>query len=125
MQERVKRLLGLFDGVGVEAFYVTAPENRYYLSGFTGTSGALLLCRNHSYLITDFRYTSQAAQECPGFTIIEAPGNSLEALAGLCLQGHVTQLGCEGDNLTYTQFLALQQGLTGVALKPVSGVVEG
>ena len=107
------------------AFYVTAPENRYYLSGFSGTSGALLLCRDHSYLITDFRYTRQASLECPGFTIIEAPGNGIEALAGLCRADHVPQLGCEGDNLTYTQYQNLQKGLTEVELKPVSGVVEG
>jgi len=125
LQERVKRLQGLFDVNGVDAFYVTAPENRYYLSGFSGTSGALLLCRNNSYLITDFRYTSQASQECPGFEIIEAPGNGIEALAGLCRKDHVSQLGCEGDNLTYAQFQALRQVLTSVELKPVSGVVEG
>lgn len=124
MQERVKRLYELFDRIGVEALYVTDPENRYYLSGFSGTSGSLLLCQNHSYLITDFRYTTQAARECPGFEIIEAPGNGMAALADLCRECHVAQLGCEGDNLTYTQFLNLQKALTAVALKPVSGVVE-
>lgn len=125
MQERVKRLRGLLNDVGMEAFYVTAPENRYYLSGFSGTSGALLLCREHSYLLTDFRYTSQASQESSGYTIIEATGNGIEALAELCGKGHVSQLGCEGDNLTYTQFQNLQQGLNGVELKPVSGMIEG
>ncbi|HBC93535.1 MAG TPA: Xaa-Pro dipeptidase [Pelotomaculum sp.] len=125
MQERVKRLQGLFDGIGVDAFYVTAPENRFYLSGFSGTSGALLLCRDSSYLITDFRYTSQASRECPGFEIIEAPGSGIEALAGLCQKDRVSQLGCEGDDLTYARFQTLRQVLTGVALKPVSGVVEG
>jgi Xaa-Pro aminopeptidase/Xaa-Pro dipeptidase len=118
-------LYGFFDDSGVEALYITTPENRYYLSGFTGTSGALLLCRNHSYLITDFRYTSQATQECPGIKVIEAPGDGIEALSELCRKDHISQLGCEGDNLTYNQFLNLQQVLNGIELKPVNGVVEG
>lgn len=122
--ERVKRLNAFFDGIGVAAFYVTAPENRYYLSGFSGTDGALLLCRNHSYLITDFRYTTQAARESPGFEVIKAPGNGIMTLDELCRQNHISQLGCEGDNLTYNQFQDLQKGLSKVELKPVSGLVE-
>lgn len=125
MQERVKRLCELFSDAGIDAFYVTAPENRYYLSGFSGTSGALFLCRDSSCLITDFRYTSQAKNECPAFEVIETKENGIEALAGLCRQNHVSRLGCEGENLTYNQFQELQQGLTGVELKPVSGLVEG
>lgn len=124
IRERVNRLSAFFVDTGVEALYVTAPENRYYLSGFTGSDGALLLCRNQSYLLTDFRYTTQAAKECPGFEVVEASGSGIKMLNELCRQNHVSQLGCEGDYLTYNQFQELQKELTSVEFKPVSGLVE-
>lgn len=125
MQDRVKQLCGLLDGAGVAAFYITNPENRFYLSGFTGTTGALLLCRNKSYLLTDFRYTGQASRECPGFKIIEALGSYTEAIAAIMKDNGLSSLGCEGDNLTYNQFQALKDNLNGIEIKPVSGLVEG
>ena len=39
-----------------EAYLITAPSNIYYLSGFSGSSGVLIITRTHSFLITDFRY---------------------------------------------------------------------
>lgn len=125
MQKRIERLRGLLDGSGVEAFYVTNPENRYYLSGFSGTAGALLLCRDKSYLLTDFRYAGQASRESPDFEIIQVSGVYSEKLFEIVKENDLSFLGCEGDNLTYNQFLALKDKLDGVELKPVSGLVEG
>lgn len=125
MQKRIERLRGLLDGSGVEAFYVTNPENRYYLSGFSGTAGALLLCRDKSYLLTDFRYAGQASRESPDFEIIQVSGVYSEKLFEIVKENALSFLGCEGDNLTYNQFLALKDKLDGVELKPVSGLVEG
>lgn len=125
MQERVRRLRGLLDGAGVDAFYVTNPENRFYLSGFSGTTGALLLCRKESFLLTDFRYTDQASQESPEFKVVEVSGIYSESLFAIMKEKGLSKLGCEGDYLTYNQFLALKDKLEGIELKAVSGLVEG
>lgn len=125
MRERIERLRGLLGGAGVEAFYVTNPENRFYLSGFSGTNGSLLLSRNKSFLITDFRYTGQASRESPDFTIIEAPSSLTDSLGELVKENGLTILGCEGDHLTYNQFLAIKAKLDKAELKSVSGLVEG
>ncbi|MDD2442932.1 MAG: aminopeptidase P family N-terminal domain-containing protein, partial [Desulfotomaculaceae bacterium] len=44
MQQRKRRIEGLrrlIIGAGFDALYITNPENRFYLSGFSGTAGAL------------------------------------------------------------------------------------
>lgn len=125
LQKRIERLRGLLDGAGVEAFYATNPENRFYLSGFSGTAGALLLCRDKSYLLTDFRYVGQASRESPEFIIKEVSGAYSDTLLEIMKENGLSLLGCEGDHLTYNQFTALKDTLTGVELKPVSGLVEG
>lgn len=125
MLERVEKLRGMLGGTGLEALYVTNPENRFYLSGFTGTAGALFMCRNKSCLLTDFRYTVQAARESPDFEIIRVGESYPEKLLELAVKEGIKILGCEGEHLTYSQFVELEDKLTGVGLRPVSGLVEG
>ena len=40
-------------------------QARQWLSGFTGSSGMLIVTRNDAHFISDFRYRSQAAQQVP------------------------------------------------------------
>jgi Xaa-Pro aminopeptidase len=54
----------------LDAFLVTRREDVRYLSGFTGSSGSLLVDSGRSCLITDFRYTVQARKETTGITIL-------------------------------------------------------
>lgn len=43
----------------LDALLITSAKNRRYLSGFTGSSGALLITDRDAFLITDFRYTNR------------------------------------------------------------------
>jgi len=122
--DRIKRLLGFLDGAGVDAFYITNPENRFYLSGFSGTTGALVLFRDQSCLLTDFRYTGQASLESPDYKIIEVPGSYAVTLLKILKDNGLSRLGCEGDHLTYNQFLDFKEILKGIELKAFSGTVE-
>src|SRR5437762_8308595 len=47
----------------VDAFLIAFSPNLRYLSGFTGSNGALLVLAGKSILFTDPRYEIQAAQE--------------------------------------------------------------
>ncbi|HOV79823.1 MAG TPA: Xaa-Pro peptidase family protein [Bacillota bacterium] len=125
MPERIERLRGLFEEAGIDAFYVANPENRYYLSGFSGTAGALLICMKKRYLLTDFRYTSQAAYECPGFEIRKVQGaNYAGSLFEIVTDEKISRLGCEGDFLTWSSFAEIRGRLEKVELKPFTGFVE-
>jgi Xaa-Pro aminopeptidase len=48
---------------GLDAFLVLTKINRQYLSGFTGSFGALLISRKQSVLFTDDRYLIRAKRE--------------------------------------------------------------
>ncbi len=55
---------------GLDSLLVTRREDVRYLSGFTGSSGSLLVAFGRSCLITDFRYNVQARKETTGITIL-------------------------------------------------------
>jgi len=73
--------------VGVDALVVTHGPDVRYLSGFTGSSGALALVGGRAVLFTDGRYTTQARAETGGLRVAidkRAPAlRAAEWLAGL------------------------------------------
>jgi Xaa-Pro aminopeptidase len=60
---RRERVAESFRDLKIDAFLVTALPNVRYLSGFTGSNGALLLTADRSLLFTDPRYQTQAPLE--------------------------------------------------------------
>lgn len=64
-----------------DAFFIESETNRYYISGFTGTSGAILITKQAAFFITDFRYIEQAHKEVEphGFQIINQQNESIYA----------------------------------------------
>lgn len=67
---RIEKLRGLMESGSLDAILLSGPVNRRYASGFTGSAGTVVISREDAWLITDFRYTQQAAAQCPGFKII-------------------------------------------------------
>jgi Xaa-Pro aminopeptidase len=103
----------------VEALLVLQPENRRWVSGFTGTSGIALIGRRGAPIfLTDFRYTQQAGQQCPGFEIVrlgqEPAADLLAALEGL----GVKRVGFEKDYITVGQQAKWAETLLGIELVP-------
>ncbi|HWB65313.1 MAG TPA: Xaa-Pro peptidase family protein [Mycobacteriales bacterium] len=85
---------------GLDALLVTNLVNVRYLSGFTGSNGALLLTRaGDATFATDGRYVTQAAAEVPDLEVLEtrAVGPALVEAAGR--QG-VRRLGIETEHVT-------------------------
>ena len=61
MSARVDKLRAILPQKGVDALLISMPENRRYMSGFTGSAGYLFITGRRAILGTDFRYTEQAA----------------------------------------------------------------
>jgi Xaa-Pro aminopeptidase len=55
----------------LDGFLITQPENRRYLSGFTGSAGLLIITKEKQVLATDFRYYEQVRQQCPEWELFE------------------------------------------------------
>ena len=76
LRERVAKtnLDAFLVGAPVEDIFHFHAANRRYLSGFTGSTGWLLITADHALIAVDFRYVEQAEHECPGFTVFRATG---------------------------------------------------
>jgi Xaa-Pro aminopeptidase len=63
--DRIQRLRELLPGEGADALLVSRPENIFYLTGFKGSSGSVLVTADDVCLFTDFRYEEQAKNQAP------------------------------------------------------------
>ena len=72
MNPRLQKLRDKLEEKGLDAILVSTPENRRYLSGFTGSAGYLVVSRDRAVLATDFRYIEQAGIQSPDFDVVTA-----------------------------------------------------
>jgi len=111
--------------LGLPAALVLDPLNVGYLSGFTGSNGAVLMTPSRAVFITDGRYTTQAKTQCLGFEIVIAAssGAFVDVVAEQALGLGTSELAVEAEFVTLAASAALQEKLTGVALKPTKELV--
>lgn len=121
MIERVNKLQGQLEANGIDGLLVTKRENIRYLSGFTGSSGVLVITAQSASFITDFRYTEQAASQVKGFDIIEHKTSLIKSVAEVVTEQAVKRLGIEQDDMTVGQFRTYEKE---VELVETSGIVE-
>jgi Xaa-Pro aminopeptidase len=87
---RIGQLRRRLTKAGLPGIIVTHLPDLRYLSGFTGSSGALAVTRRAARLFTDGRYTAQAAEEVKAAQVeIVASGPAVAAVEWLAAQSGV------------------------------------
>lgn len=122
---RVVKLRARFPELDIESALILNPTNVGYLSGFTGSTAALLVTGSRAVFITDSRYRLQADRECPSFEIAITPrgGAYGETIGEQAREVGARSLGLEGDFVTLAQHEQLAKNLDGITLKPVGNLV--
>ncbi|MGF9710937.1 M24 family metallopeptidase [Paenibacillus naphthalenovorans] len=123
-EERILRLRSLMQEQGLQALLITNATNRMYMTGFTGSSGYVLITEDRAILLTDFRYMTQAPQQAVGYEVIEHAPKAMETVKELLAHAGLTKLGFEQNDMTYGVYQACAGILGGVELIPTDSVVE-
>jgi Xaa-Pro aminopeptidase len=108
----------------LDALVVSDPSNIFYLSGFRGSSGAVLVARERAMLFSDFRYRLQARQQAPGFEFVEIPRRLLHGVGSAAREATGGTLGYDAAHLTCERRDELSEGADGVELTAAAGLVE-
>lgn len=120
---KVEKLRIVMKKDNLGALVITNSFNIRYMTGFTGTSGVVLITESKALFITDFRYTQQAADEAPLFEIIEHKQGIIKEIASQVKSLGIKRLGFEKTNLTYAIFEEYQKEIS-AELVPTEGLVE-
>jgi Xaa-Pro aminopeptidase len=129
--EQVRARMGELD---LDGLLVSHPENRRYLSGFTGhdqppldSAGFLLITRGDACLITDGRYTIQAGAELSqelGIEVVLRSGSVHTALAEQVSKRSLKRLGFETAHLIHMWWRQLDKSLPDTDLVSTLRLVE-
>ena len=118
----------MFSQKAADALLVTSLPNIQYLTGFSGSAGALLVTASQATLVTDSRYTIQAREELAGSGVrAEIARKGLLAATASLLgrpQGKL-RLGFDPGQVTVAQKAALDKAIgSRVRWVDAGGLVE-
>lgn len=123
--DRIKQLISKMPEE-IDALIINTPVNRLYLTGLQSSAGTLLVTRDDAYFIIDFRYFERAKTEARGCEVI-LQGKLYEQLSELLHKHNAKTIGIDGDYLTVSDYLTLNEKLPGfgfVMNGEISGILK-
>jgi len=126
MLDRLKRVRLALEAEGANTLLETHPANIYYLSGFTGDSGMLLVEPSAVTLFTDGRFTIQARQEAGGVrTHIHRGGPLVASIGAYMRRKSRFRAAISPSRLSLADWTVLKKGGgKGVRWVAVDGLVD-
>ncbi|MEO6822437.1 MAG: aminopeptidase P family protein [Candidatus Nanopelagicales bacterium] len=108
---RLREQLGT---AGLDALLVTYLTNVRYLTGFTGSNGAVLVTADPALdrLGTDFRYLTQSGLQSPDLELV-LNRDCAAAMASYAREAGISRLGFEADRLSVAAYDQLQTDQVG------------
>jgi Xaa-Pro aminopeptidase len=107
----------------LDAFFITHLPNVRYLSGFSGSSGIIILTKNKKYFITDFRYKDQSAMEVKNFEVVISY-NNVEETQGIFEKEKLASIGFESNHLSYNSLENNRKNSPEVKFVPLTEEIE-
>ena len=128
LKNRLNKLRQKLADNEVDAILISQPENRYYLSGFAGSAGFLLVTAQKAVLATDFRYIEQARTQAPDYEVFQITGDMTSWFPKLVAETGLRKPGFEAGHITFATYRQLSDMLkehqSRIKLIPLDGLVE-
>jgi len=122
---RADRLAALVEEQNIDLLLVSNLVNVRYLTGFSGTNGAVLIGPARRAFLTDFRYLERAQRQISEYDVVRGRDDLLEQVAALVRDWDAARVGFEDTHMTVRAHAKLAGHLADAAeLVPASGLVE-
>ena len=125
-KNRLAKLAPELDEANLDVLLVTHTADWFYLTGFTGESGVLLVEPGQATLITDGRFTTQVRAETRSVRIVEEKGPLMEFTGAFLREKSKRVIGFDPMRLTVAQLQQLKRAAgRSVRWSPAPGIVSG
>lgn len=126
MTKRIDKVTAQLTDLGIDALLITDEINTSYLSGFSGDSSYLLVTSKGTTILSDRRYETQIASECPDLdAAIRPPTQTMLELVNEVVSGtQIANLGIESDHVNVSLLRGLETELPHLKLHETSGITE-
>jgi Xaa-Pro aminopeptidase len=122
LKNRISKIKEALKVKKTEAFLVTKPENKFYISGFSSSNYYILLTESKDYLLTDFRYIEAAKSLSDTFEIVKID-NENTALKFIQEKSFET-LGIEYKSVTFDFYNEIKKIAKVAKTIPCDNIIE-
>ena len=123
LEERLEVVRRLGADAGGDAVLVTNAPDVAWACGFTGSNGVLVVTEAAAHLVTDGRYTTQAAEQTRGAEVHIAPDALPDSVGDRGLLGGARRVAVQGDALTVSSLARYESACPDVAFVPVDALL--
>jgi Xaa-Pro aminopeptidase len=132
MKARIDKIKKYLTQNNIDAAFIFYPldtgnflPNVRYLTGYSGSTGAIFITRKASIFITDFRYKDQSKKEVKGSRILISKKNAIATMADVKeAQAKNLRVAIEAHRLTVDQKAQLADALPNAILVDTIDMVE-
>jgi Xaa-Pro aminopeptidase len=119
---RMARVRAGLHELEIDALLFLDMKNVRYLTGFTGSDGALVIGEKQEILLVDGRYTNQARKEVEGPQVFEYK-DKIDGIAAILSDSGLISVGFESQAMNVNTHLKLTEKLGALRLKPLSSEI--
>ena len=124
MREKgIGRVVEIFGDMGLDACILRGMDNIFYLTGFRGSEGVLVVTRGDVLLLTDSRYVTHATEVTKDVKVVETQPRT-NTLSEVCERYAIHSMGFDGVNTTYDVYARWKEQLAGVEITPLPVAIE-
>src|SRR5208337_4995427 len=122
-EKRISRVVEILERQERHACIIKGMENIFYLTGFRGSEGAVLVTRGDVVLLVDSRYITYARGVAQGCIVLETKGKD-GIMESLFQRYGITRTGFDSNHTTFETYRTLKEGSPSVEFVPVSNDIE-
>jgi Xaa-Pro aminopeptidase len=122
-ENRITKVLNIIEDMDLDACVLRGMENIFYLTGFRGSEGTLVVTRKDLFLLTDFRYITYAREVTRDIQIVEIRLLK-QNLSELCREQGIKKIGFDSFHTTFNIYQTWKDALLGILFVPLSNRIE-
>jgi Xaa-Pro aminopeptidase/Xaa-Pro dipeptidase len=122
-ENRIEKVLNIIKDKGLDACALRGMENIFYLTGFRGSEGALLITKGDVLLLTDSRYITHAREVTKDIKIVELREKN-NPLGELCSKYGIQKMGFDSVHTTYDLYQRWTDAIPDIELIPLRNAIE-
>ena len=122
-EQRLSRVLEIIEEKDLHSCILKGMDNIFYLTGFRGSEGTVLVTKGDVVVLTDSRYITHAQEVAIGCTVLETRGKD-NLLGALFERYGVTRTGFDSYHTLYQTYHTWKEASPGVEFVPLSNDIE-
>ncbi len=122
-EQRLSRVLEIIEQKDLHSCVFKGMDNIFYLTGFRGSEGTVLVTRGDVVVLTDSRYITHARDVAEGCTVLETRGK--DNLLGTLFERYgITRTGFDSYHTVYQTYHNWRENSPAVEFVPLSNDIE-